>query len=418
METHIKRRHAGAGRRIPKMPNAPLQSPANNWLGDLSKSTSPDSIFSTSKDDPLGLFSTTNDHSPDLQRDIIEALGTIKEINQLRSYIAPGLNAVPPMNLDFSDGRTTLGYKGYMCEKCLSWQIQQIFDDEKITSLKSRHACDRQRLYDAQFVTDIPRTIHRRREELIFYLTIIVNDIAKQQELVDLRAVEIPSSVFDNRSDSYEEYVDLDSLSSRTPDWAYRAVKEGKTVINKTDLAKFLDIFEGTFGFCRRTINGVKLYFFVYITKGLESWDIKYLKKLLRVQSPTTTEIAHTQPQLPVHECTCSLNCYNHNCQSTNVQLTREDSVQAEIEVGDAIYVIWGAEKSVFVTFRDPNTKKWLDPPVEIPVQNTGRVTSCDITVTETVVGNTVSAFWHGQDLEPLVGLGQQVLPTLKDVSY
>jgi hypothetical protein len=52
-----------------------------------------------------------------------------------------------------------------------------------------------------------------------------------------------------------------------------------------------LDIFEGTFGFCRLTINGVKLYFFVYIAKGLESWDIKYLKKLLRVELPTTTEI-------------------------------------------------------------------------------------------------------------------------------
>jgi hypothetical protein len=99
------------------------------------------------------------------------------------------------MNLDFSDG-----YKGYVCEKSLSWQFQQIFDDEKITPVKSRHACDRH--YDAPFFTDIPGTIHKRRKELIFYLTIIVNDIAKRQEPVDLTAVEIPSSVFDNRSDS------------------------------------------------------------------------------------------------------------------------------------------------------------------------------------------------------------------------
>ena len=233
LETHIKRRHAEAGRPIPKMPNAPLQSPANNWLGDLSKSTSPNSISPTSKDDPLGLFSTTNDHSPDLLRDIIEALGTIKEINQLRSYIVPGLNAVPLMNLDFSDGRTTLGYKGYVCEKCLSWQFQQIFDDEKITSLKSRHACDRQRLYDAQFVTDIPGKIHKRREELIFYLTIIANDIAKQQERVDLTAVEIHSSVFDNRSDSYEEYVDLDSLPSRTQTGLIVQLRRARPLLTK-----------------------------------------------------------------------------------------------------------------------------------------------------------------------------------------
>ena len=31
--------------------------------------------------------------------------------------------------------------------------------------------------------------------------------------------------VFDNQSDSYEEYVDLDSLPPRTPEWAYSPVE-------------------------------------------------------------------------------------------------------------------------------------------------------------------------------------------------
>jgi hypothetical protein len=95
-----------------------------------------------------------------------------------------------------------------------------------------------------------------------------------RQQLVHLTSVEIPSSVFDNRSDTYEEYVDLDTLRSGTPDWAYRVVKQGKPVINRTDLAGFLDIFGATLGFLQLTINGVKRYF-VYLANGLEPRDIK-----------------------------------------------------------------------------------------------------------------------------------------------
>lgn len=43
-------------------------------------------------------------------------------------------------------------------------------------------------------------------------------------------------------------------------------------------------------GFLRLTINGVKHYFFVYIAKGLEPKDIKYLKKFL--DAPITTGIS------------------------------------------------------------------------------------------------------------------------------
>jgi hypothetical protein len=73
---------------------------------------------------------------------------------------------------------------------------------------------------------------------------------------------------------------------------SYGAVKEGKTVINRTDLAEFLNIFEATLGFFRLTIDGVKHYFFVYIAKGLEPRDIKYLKKFLEADTPITTGVS------------------------------------------------------------------------------------------------------------------------------
>jgi hypothetical protein len=56
-------------------------------------------------------------------------------------------------------------------------------------------------------------------------------------------------------------------------------------MINTIDLAEFLAIFEATLGFFRLTIDGVERYFFVYVAKGLEPGGIKYLKKIIRVNT-------------------------------------------------------------------------------------------------------------------------------------
>jgi len=287
LQTHIKRRHGAIGRPIPTIPKVPLQSPdkpvSNNWLGDFP---------------PNNVFPATNNHPPDSEREIIETLRMFKEIYELRSILAPGLNVAPPMNVYFSNWGTVLGYNGYICKKCLSYEIKYIFDDTERISLKPNHTCNQQRLYEAQLVNDIPGTIRKRRQELIFYLTLMVNDMTKQQDLVNLTAVELTASVFDIRLNNYEEYIDLDSLESVTLDWAYRAAKERKTMINRIDLQEFLGIFEATMGFFRLTIDGVKRYFFVYITKGLEPWDVKYLKRFLNTDSPTTN-IANQNPKQP-----------------------------------------------------------------------------------------------------------------------
>jgi hypothetical protein len=188
-----------------------------------------------------------------------------------------------------------LGYKGHVCKKCHSWEIEVIPDDEKRILSKPNHTCDPNRLHEAQSVTDTAGTIYKRRQELIAYLPLFcVNNIFDQQEILNLAAVEIPPSAFDNRSDSYEEYVDLDTLPSGTPDWAYGAVKDGKTVISRTDLAEFLNVFEATLGFFRLTIYGVKHYFFVYIPRGLDPKDIKYLKKFLDADTLITTSMSIT----------------------------------------------------------------------------------------------------------------------------
>jgi len=115
-------------------------------------------------------------------------------------------------------------------------------------------------------------TIHKREQELISYLRIIVNNTMQQQELTDLTAEEIPDSVFDHRLaslDSHEDYVDLDSMQSVTTDWAYNAVQRGKTMINKIELVEFLGIFKATLAFFRLKIDGLPRYLFAYICSML-----------------------------------------------------------------------------------------------------------------------------------------------------
>jgi hypothetical protein len=62
-------------------------------------------------------------------------------------------------------------------------------------------------------------------------------------------------------------------------------------MINRIDLQEFLAIFEASLGFFLLMIDGVKRYFFVYIAKGLEPRDIKYLKKFLDMDLPITTDM-------------------------------------------------------------------------------------------------------------------------------
>ena len=170
---HIKRRHGGAGRPIPNIPNMPLQSPASNWLGDFKPRYS-NNFISSSKDDQL-----------DLQRNIIE-FSRIVSPSSLPFSLPPGLYGAP-MNLGFSDARNILGYKGHVCNKCLSWRIEEIRDDEKRILSKSNHTCDPQRLHEAQSVTDTLGTIYKQRRELISHLPFFcVNNIFDQQELLNL----------------------------------------------------------------------------------------------------------------------------------------------------------------------------------------------------------------------------------------
>jgi len=219
-------------------------------------------------------------------------------LSQLHNYngIPSLMPVIPaPMNIPSErrfigfSGEIILGYKGHACKKCLIWNIREI-PNEETRILRSYHTCDPQRLLEAQSVTDIPGTIHKQQQELISSLLYVVNTIANQQGEVELIAVEVPAHTFNVRLNNHEENIDLDSLHSVTLGWAYRAAKKGKTTINRKDVQEFLGIFEATLGFFRLTIDGVKRYFFVYIENGLETSDIRCLK-LLRVESPTTTEI-------------------------------------------------------------------------------------------------------------------------------
>ena len=172
----------------------------------------------------------------EFDKSVQEYLQLKKSMNQFYNYSNPLYMPViqAPMNIRSEtrfiglSGGIILGYKGRVCKKCLIWNIAEIPNEETRIFSRSYHTCDPQRLQEAQFVTDIPGTINKRRQELISLLVYVVNSIAKQQGLVDLTAVEVPASIFDAHLNSYEEYVDLNSLQSVTLDWAYRAAKRGQ----------------------------------------------------------------------------------------------------------------------------------------------------------------------------------------------
>jgi hypothetical protein len=275
LKIHIDRRHAGAGRPIPKIATEPI------WTGGVGyKTRFKNNNFSITNHNPKA------DDPEDFLEQSLQPLRKLKEFKDLYSELS-GQKA-PSLNMGFmvsdlaskttTTYGTTLGYKGYGCDKCLTFGFEQIFDHPTMTSLKVNHICNTQRLHEAQSVKDIATTAKQRRQELILYLTMIVDHIF-QQEPIELAAVEIPYYVFEKPIS--EEYVDLDSVSSGTAiDWAYDVATGYKINIDKIVLSQFLAIFNATLGFFRLKIDGTKRYFFAYIAKGLQPWDIEYLKNL------------------------------------------------------------------------------------------------------------------------------------------
>jgi hypothetical protein len=100
-------------------------------------------------------------------------------------------------------GEIILAYNGHVCKKCLIWHFAEIPNEETRILSRSYHTCSPERLREAQSVTDIPGTIHKQRQELISWLTFLVNSIANQQGLVDLIAVEVPAHIFDVRLNNH-----------------------------------------------------------------------------------------------------------------------------------------------------------------------------------------------------------------------
>jgi hypothetical protein len=274
------------GRPIPKIATDPI------WTGGVGYNTR-NNNFSITNHNPKA------DAPGDFLDQTLQSLRKVKEFKDLCSELSG--QKVPSLNMGFmvsdlaskttSSYGTTLGFKGYGCDKCLTFGFEQIFDHPKRTSLKINHTCNTQRLSESQFVRDKETTVKQRRQELILHLTMIVDHIF-QQEPIELVAVEIPYYVFEKPIS--EEYVDLDSLSSGTAiDWAYDVATKYKTKIDKIVLSQFLAIFNATLGFFRLKIDGTKQYFFTYIAKGLQPWDIEYLKNLDKAADASNVKIRY-----------------------------------------------------------------------------------------------------------------------------
>jgi hypothetical protein len=175
----------------------------------------------------------------------------------------------------------TLGYEGFICRKCLYFTFEQVLDTPTRTSVRFKHTC-KQPAVECKVGEDVNRMLIARLEVLIHCLTDIVASTSQYREKAKIVAVETPSFEVKNGSEIHEVGINLITEPMlKIPAWIYEVVQTGRTIIDKTGIQEFLELFGSTFGFFRLLIIGVPKFYFVYISNGLELQDIRFLKKTI-----------------------------------------------------------------------------------------------------------------------------------------
>ena len=132
---------------------------------------------------------------------------------------------------------STLGYKGFVCEKCFYAGIYSIQTSSFRGSLKFNHKCSIQGPISNHHAS---WTLQNREQELILRLKRIIDKTTYESELIKLIAVRIPYHQFGPIS--YEEYVDMDPMRRPVPRFIEGAAMQGAAVIYKSEVLEFLSL--------------------------------------------------------------------------------------------------------------------------------------------------------------------------------
>jgi hypothetical protein len=193
----------------------------------------------------------------------------------------------PESNSEIPGFGTTLGYKGFFCEKCGYFQFLAVPSNIKEMYFDVSHSCDSISIKPQR--TSLNNGLNgdyliKRRQELTLYLSYIVNSTTCYYPRFNLVAVEITDVALENGPLKHVEYVRLDPIHNNQM-WLYNATQSGNIFINSAQLAELLHNFLATFGILGLEINGIYRYFFMYISNGLKPSEIAILNTIPR---PTT----------------------------------------------------------------------------------------------------------------------------------
>ena len=115
---------------------------------------------------------------------------------------------------------------------------------------------------------------------MISYLLNIVNSTSQYYPSTNIIREDITSLAIANGPENYPVDLDLNLAQNDIQKWLYNSISSFDIYINQAELREFLHVFLSTFGIIRLRDAGITRYLFVYISNGLEPYEIGFLKKL------------------------------------------------------------------------------------------------------------------------------------------
>ena len=211
---------------------------------------------------------------------------TVEFIRQFNSIQLPNeLVAACLIHKNIVDNNRNIGYRGRICNKCLSYWIDFAYNNEEegmkllMREKFSGHECDPKKVLEISKcnVLDLVSKNNEARKKLSDLFTLIASSIITVygQKLLYLHIEELIEH--DNRQlfswIKKEDSIDLGNIKEiKESHWAYRAIKEEKVgdkkgiIINSSELVDFFRTALATFGTFRVQMGEDNLphYFFIY----------------------------------------------------------------------------------------------------------------------------------------------------------
>jgi len=211
---------------------------------------------------------------------------TVEVIRQFNGIQLPNeLVAACLIHKNIVDNNRNIGYRGRICNKCLSYWIDFAYNNEEegmkllMREKFSGHECDPKKVLEISKcnVLDLVSKNNEARRKLSDLFTLIASSIITVygQKLLYLHIEELIEH--DNRQlfswIKKEDSIDLGNIKEiKESHWAYRAIKEEKVgdkkgiIINSSELVDFFRTALATFGTFRVQMGEDNLphYFFIY----------------------------------------------------------------------------------------------------------------------------------------------------------